>query len=226
MIQNFSCSVSRETLSMQFGDIRISSKYKGTYNIHPGQNAWLLIGEDPSRIVPAMWGYPEVGDDKGQRITLYLADGNNIATSSTFRMSIRQRRCVIIADSYYVWRTRGDKRQSFRAFSRDLPVLMFGGVYEHREIQGRDVICFSLIQTEASSDVAEIYHKMPLVINQEDLTTWLNADTSIRDVLEMIRPLKRYSLQHYQVTNQIMDRGFNHSEAHSRKLEHLTLFDQ
>lgn len=226
MIQNISCSVSKETLNMQFGDIRISSKYKGTYNIHPGHNAWLVTGEETGKIIPAMWGYPEVGDDKGQRIMLYTADGNNIATSSTFRMSIRQRRCIVIADSYYVSRTRGEKRQSFRVFSRDMPVLFLGGVYEHRQVHGRDVVCFSIIQTEASSDISDIYHKMPLIIYQEDMPKWLDGATNIRDILHLIRPLRRYSLQYYQVTNQIMERSFNHSEAHSRKLEHLTLFDQ
>ena len=226
MIQNISCSVSKESLSMQFGDLRISPQYRGRYNIHPGQQAWVITQEEPGRLTPALWGFPEAGDEKAEQITVYMAEGSNIATSSTFRMDIRQRRCVIISDSYYVWRNRGEKKQAFRVFSRDLPILMLGGVYEKRIIQGREIVCFSLIQTEASPDVNEVYHKMPLIINQEDLAVWIGNETPIQQVLDKIRPMKRYSLQYYQVTNQVLDRNFNHSEAHSRKMEHLTLFDQ
>jgi len=211
---------------MQFAGMRISTQYRGMYNIHPGQGAWVIKGEDPQRLSPALWGYPEPGDDKAERITLYLAEGNSIGTSSTFRMAIRQRRCVVIADSYYVWRKRGEKNQAYRIYSRDLPVLLLAGVYEQRIIRGTEVTCFSLIQTEASPDVKDLYHKMPMIVNQEDLGAWLDQDTVIRDVLDMIRPMKRYSLQFYQVTDQIADPSFNHSEAHSRKMEHLTLFDQ
>ena len=132
----------------------------------------------------------------------------------------------MIADSYYVQRNRGDKKQVYRVFSRDMPYILLGGVYERRMIHGKDVICFNLIQTEASGDILDMYHKMPLVVAEEEMENWLNTEIPIHLILDMIRPMKRYSLQCYQVTNQILERSFNHSEAHSRKHEHLTLFDQ
>ena len=185
-----------------------------------------MTSENNGRILPALWGYPDQGDDKGEKINTFFAEGSSVATSPTFRMSIRQRRCLVIADSYYVQRNRGDKKQVYRVFSRDLPYILLGGIYERRMIHGKDVICFNLIQTEANGDILDMYHKMPLIVAEDEMAHWLNGDTPIHDILDIVRPLKRYTLQYYQVTNQIMDRSFNHSEAHSRKHEHLTLFDQ
>jgi|SRR5690606_35213877 len=225
MIQNYSCSISKETLSGQFPGRKLSSHYRVSYNVNPGQSGWLITGEDKGRVVPAHWGLPDAGDPKGEAVTLFMAEGSRIATSSTFRMSLRQRRCIVLADSYYIWRKRGDKNQVFRVYSRDFPCLLLGGIYERRQIKGRDVICFTIVQTEAGADVKDIYHKMPLILDNDQAEQWIADQANIRDILEMIRPFKRYSLQYYQVTSQLMQRSFNQSEAHSRKLEHLTLFD-
>jgi putative SOS response-associated peptidase YedK len=226
MIQNYSCSVSKETLAAQYPNRRLSSHYKASYNVHPGQNGWLVTAEDADRIIPAMWGLPQPEDETGERITLFMAEGTGISTSTTFRMSFRQRRCIVIADSYYVWRKRGEKDLVFRVYSRDMPLIAMGAIYEKRMIQGKDVHCFSIIQTEVSPDVKELYHKMPLILENEEAESWLSKDVQVKELIGMIRPLKRYSLQYYQVTNQLMNRGFNQTEAHSRKMEHLTLFDQ
>lgn len=226
MILNYSCSVSKETLSAQFSGKKLSSHYRTSYNVHPGQNGWLMTSENEGRIVPALWGYPDHDDDKGEKIKTFMAEGSSVATSPTFRMSIRQRRCLVIADSYYVQRIRGDKKQVHRIFSRDMPLLLMAGVYERRVVHGKEVICYNIIQTDAGADIKDLYHKMPLIIAEDEVSGWLDRETPIQDVLKMIRPMARYSLQYYQITNQVTDRKFNHSEAHSRKHEHLTLFDQ
>jgi putative SOS response-associated peptidase YedK len=225
MILNYSCAVSRDTVQSLDNRLKISSNYRTSYNVHPGQTGWVLTTLFPEKVSAAMWGFPDAWDNDGKRITSYMAEGSAVATSSTFRLPIRQHRCLVVADSYYVVIKRGDKKLVHRVFSRDFPCILLAGVIEKRIIQDREVKCFAVLQTEANADVKDLYHKMPLIMNYEEGVEWISNETPIKGVLEAIRPLSRYSLQYYQVTNQLLSTGFDSSEAHSRKLEQITLFD-
>lgn len=99
------------------------------------------------------------------------------AMKPTWRDSVEHRRCVIPVASFY--ETHRD--ETFASPKTGKPVKR---QYEFR-VPGQDAILigciwkggrFSMVTTEANSDMAPIHHRMPLVLRQEELPLWLGPD--------------------------------------------------
>lgn len=99
------------------------------------------------------------------------------AMKPTWRDSMEHRRCIIPVSSFY--ETHRD--EAFVSPKTGKPVKR---QYEFR-VPGEDVILigctwkgdrFSMVTTEANSDMAPIHHRMPLVVRQEELPLWLGPD--------------------------------------------------
>lgn len=99
------------------------------------------------------------------------------AMKPTWRDSMEHRRCIIPVSSFY----ETHREETFVSPKTGKPVKR---QYEFR-VPGDDVILigctwkddrFSMVTTEANSDMAPIHHRMPLIIRQEELPLWLGPD--------------------------------------------------
>lgn len=99
------------------------------------------------------------------------------AMKPTWRDSMEHRRCVIPVSAFYethkaetvVSAKTGKpiKRQyEFRVPGQE--VVLIGGIWKGER--------FSMVTTEANSDMAPIHHRMPLVVRQQELPLWLGPD--------------------------------------------------
>lgn len=99
------------------------------------------------------------------------------AMKPTWRDSIEHRRCIIPVSSFY--ETHNDetivssrtgkpiKRQyEFKVPGQD--VVLVGGIWKGD--------CFSMVTTEANSDMMPIHHRMPLIVRQEELPLWFGSE--------------------------------------------------
>jgi putative SOS response-associated peptidase YedK len=84
----------------------------------------------------------------------------------TFKNLIKNYRCLVVADGYYEWKRRENVKTP-HYFTRENDRLMFfAGIYKDHQ--------FLIITQEASSHVADIHQRQPVIINEEDLDAYLN----------------------------------------------------
>lgn len=99
------------------------------------------------------------------------------ASKSTWQDSMEHRRCIIPVSSFFEAHHSETmpspktgkplKRQyEFRVPGED--VILIGGIWRDDR--------FSMVTTDANSDMALVHHRMPLIVRQDELSVWLGPD--------------------------------------------------
>ena len=110
----------------------------------------------------------------------------------TFRESVLHRRCVIPARGFYEWDSQKEKFSYERKDGR--PLFMAGCFNLHREQD-----CFIILTTEANSSVASVHDRMPLILEPEELESWVLDDRAAEFILHKTPPLLKSSTEYEQI---------------------------
>jgi putative SOS response-associated peptidase YedK len=147
-----------EQLSIKFeGDILPS-------DIAPVQDA-------SGAYVPMQWGFTGF-DGK----LLINARSETALEKPTFRESMLERRCLVPASGYYEWQKAGSGREKKTKYRFTLPdePLYLAGCY--RREQGSPLYRFVILTRQATSELAVIHDRMPLIIPPAQAKAWLAED--------------------------------------------------
>jgi putative SOS response-associated peptidase YedK len=102
------------------------------------------------------------------------AKGQVIWKSPVWGEAIRKRRCLIPINAFYEWnqnQTKG-RRDRYRVESLE-PAMCLGGIFE---INTDGEMFLSICTTEANEKMAEIHHRMPVIIDKKNSEAWLRSD--------------------------------------------------
>src|SRR5256885_1392932 len=84
-----------------------------SYNVAPTQPVIVVrMDEGQKKVVTMRWGLiPSWAKDK--KMSFINARGDSVFEKPAFRTAVQRRRCLILADGYYEWKTEGKKKQPF-----------------------------------------------------------------------------------------------------------------
>jgi putative SOS response-associated peptidase YedK len=117
------------------------------------------------------WGFPlRAGSGRaGERGKLLINCRCETAMEKPmFRESIRKRRLVIPAGSFYEWNSRGEKAEFL---DPDGPLLFLAGIWQVYDGVRR----FVILTTEANPSVRPVHPRMPLLLKKEELPLWAGS---------------------------------------------------
>ncbi|EOS38395.1 hypothetical protein C808_02596 [Lachnospiraceae bacterium M18-1] len=158
-------------------DLRMQRMHFG--DIYPSRRAGILSGESTElKLEDMQWGFPQY-QRKGLLIN---ARAETALEKKTFRDSVLHRRCVIPARHFYEWDTSKNKVSFFR---EDSPILYMAGFYNWFEEETR----FIILTTQANASVSPVHNRMPLVLEENELETWVYDDTFTEFALHKTPPL-------------------------------------
>jgi len=228
MCGRFSFATSKEKLIKSFPDVKIDGTPAPNFNIAPTQHAGVLTNEQPHALQDFRWGLiPHWA--KNDRIggKLINARAETVISKPSFRMPIRKRRCIVVADSFYEWRTHGKTKIPFRITLRDKKLIALAGIWDYWDsTSGVRIFSFAIITTTANKEMSEVHDRMPVILNTKELQdTWL-SDTNMDTTLSLMRPLADNSLEMYRISPAVNSVNFNSKECHKPHNPPLTLFDQ
>jgi putative SOS response-associated peptidase YedK len=100
------------------------------YNVAPTQQVLVAREHDGKHEGVAMrWGLiPSWAKDK--KIAQINARADTAAEKPMFRSAFKKRRCLILADGYYEWKTTGKQKQPFFFRLKDDGPFTFAGLWE------------------------------------------------------------------------------------------------
>ena len=141
----------------------IKSKYPNTDiksgEIFPTNTAPVLIEQNSSVApVPYKWGFPNFRN-KGVIIN---ARAETAGEKKTFKDSLLKRRCVIPSTGFYEW-DKSKQKYLFNIQGRN--ALYMAGFYNLFKDEPR----FIILTTEANSSVSSIHHRMPVVLEKQQI---------------------------------------------------------
>ena len=122
------------------------------------------------------WGLiPRWAKDAKQAFRMINARSETVAEKPAFRVPFRRRRVLVPADGFYEWVKRGALKQPYLIRRVDRQPVTFAGIWERWAPKGGDPIdSFSILTTEANQRLAEVHHRMPVILPEEHWERWLD----------------------------------------------------
>ena len=147
-----------------------------TEEVNPGDIAAVIASN--RKLEPQAfgmkWGY-KLPDGK----LIFNARSETAAQKAMFADGMRQRRCLIPADSYYEWQKVGQGKQKYQIAPTDANGFFLAGIY--RIEQGIPV--FSILTKEPVESISFIHNRMPVILPNEIIKDWLNPQYHGQDLL-------------------------------------------
>jgi len=145
------------------------------YNICPTQAVGVVTADGARRYRPMRWGFlPSWYKSPTDGPLLINARAETVAEKPAFRAAVRARRCLVPVTGFYEWHRTKAARLPWFARRADGAPLVLGGIWQDWGPDGRPT--FAIVTTAANAAMAEIHHRLPLVIEREDWGLWLGEE--------------------------------------------------
>lgn len=178
-------------------------EYGPRYNIAPSQHAPVLrAGEDGARKLSLLrWGLiPHWADDKSIGNRLINARGETVAEKPSFRRAFKSQRCLVLADGFYEWIKRDGGKQPVFIHLPERAPFSFAGLWERwdKVEDGSPLETYTIITTTPNEEIRQIHHRMPVILQADDESHWLDPETSREELKQILMPYPG-TLEHFAV---------------------------
>lgn len=117
------------------------------------------------------------------------ARAETLAEKPMFRAALKRRRCLVLADGYYEWRTAGKAKQPYHFRYEDQRPFAFAGLWEAWPgPEGNDppLESCTIITTAARGIAATLHERMPVIILPGDYDRWISSQSMDAAELETL----------------------------------------
>jgi putative SOS response-associated peptidase YedK len=161
------------------------------YNVCPGEDVAAIVQRPDGRRLGALrWGLPPSG-----QINLR---GETLTRNRAFREALQRRRCLIVADGFYEWRTEGTVRvPHFFRLASQRP-FAFAGIWA-RASEPDGTVGAAIVTCPPNELVAAVHDRMPVVLAAEACARWLE-ETDEHRLAEMLQPFPADLMEAYRVS--------------------------
>jgi putative SOS response-associated peptidase YedK len=185
-------------------DMRQLIKHEPRYNIAPTQPVWAITQHDERReLVELQWGLVPAWSEKAAGIINARAE--SVEEKASFSESFRRRRCLIPADGFYEWEKLGKARQPHFFQMKDEAPFMFAGIWDRWTRDGVTINSCAIITTTANELLAEIHHRMPVMLDDESWNEWLQNNARTEHLRELLVPFPSSRMKGYTVDQAVND---------------------
>ncbi len=146
--------------------------------VFPTDKVPILCRADGAvQAVRAIWGYPHWE----KKNVLINARAESALERRMFRDSVEHCRCVVPVSGYYEWNAAKVRHQFTKAGE---PLMFLAGIYQWPP----ESLRFVILTTEANPSVVAVHHRMPLVLEYQELDMWLADSEAYKRILKKHPP--------------------------------------
>jgi putative SOS response-associated peptidase YedK len=169
------------------------------FNIAPSQSVVAVVASSatsagvhaPGRHLQRLrWGLiPAWAAEPGIGNSMINARSESIHEKRSFKGAFLKRRCLVVADGYYEWRSAGAglKKQPVWIHQPGEQIFLMAGIWETNcKATGDRIDSCAIITTQASEDVRQVHDRMPVVLDGTLAERWLEPDHSIDELREYL----------------------------------------
>ncbi len=148
------------------------------------------------------WGLiPSWAKDEKFGARMINARIETLLEKPSYRNLVSSNRCIVIADGYYEWKNKGNTKVPYYLKDPNDKLLPMAGLYDvWQNPNGLFVPSYTIITKDAQNNLSNIHNRMPVILPQEHLNTWLkNEKHSVSNALELANN-SRSDLEHFPVS--------------------------
>jgi putative SOS response-associated peptidase YedK len=182
-------------------------------------------GEQRRRLTDYRWGLvPSWSKDPGSGARAFNARAETLLERPAFRTAVAKRRCLIPADAFYEWEKiaaadgRKPRRQPWCFVAAHGGVLAFAGLWEVWKPKGDGdpsgaggpsgagwhdqwLLSCTIITTTANELVEPLHDRMPVILQPEDWSAWLDpGELEAAELGSLLTPAPVELLHSYPVS--------------------------
>lgn len=157
-------------------------------DIYPSGNAPIVMDDNDRTLKSVRWGFPIDGKNK----LVINARSESVVDKPMFKNSFNNARCIIPANLFYEWKDEGNKKKTkHEIYLRDKSTISLGGILKFLPNNtGDKELFFVILTTEANNHMKGIHSRMPLIIKNDAFDYWLDNDSSLEIIKEIIKSNK------------------------------------
>lgn len=185
-----------DKISKRFApDSGVPKGVKPRYNISPTQSVPVIVSRDGVNQIEVMkWGFIPAGAKDTSAVFRYKtfnAHSEGIFDKPTWMTAIRSRRCLIVANGFYEWKSSATGKNPFYIRPIDVSLFAFAGLYSTwTDPEGAVWGMCSIITTNSGSESDMTPSRLPVIVHTDDEADWLNpAIGDINSLYKIMRPL-------------------------------------
>jgi len=162
-----------------------SVEIRQRFNVAPGDEVLAVTTDREGNprgellrwgLVPTWAKKPDTG------LKMINARVETVAERAAFRRAFERYRCLIIADGFYEWqRQPTGPKQAFHITRADAGLFAFAGlwsIWHDDENEGRTLRTCTILTTAASSAIAPLHERMPVILGAGAESAWLEHSQS------------------------------------------------
>jgi putative SOS response-associated peptidase YedK len=172
-----------------------------SYNIAPTQPvAAVRMQGDHRECVLMRWGLIPFWS-KDIKNSFINARAETVLQKPAFRNSAKKRRCLVLADGYYEWKTEGKAKQPYYFHLRDDRPFAFAGLWDRWQGPNDPIESCTIITTQANDLSRPVHDRMPVMLTPEAGKLWLDPDVEDLTVLqELLKAYPAAEMEGYPVS--------------------------
>ena len=145
------------------------------------------------------WGLiPSWAKDK--KMAQLNARADTAAEKPMFRSAFKKRRCLILADGYYEWKTLGKKKQPYFFRLKAKEPFTFAGLWETWHGDGEPLETCAILTTDANDLAKEVHNRMPVILTGDEALAWIDPNIDDPEKLtELLQPYPPGKMLSYAV---------------------------
>ena len=170
-----------------FNGFTFPSQFSPRFNIAPTQPVLAIPNDGKNTADFFLWGLiPSWSKDPAIASKLINARGETIAEKPSFRGGFKYKRCLILTDGFYEWKSSPGVKTKTPYFihMKDRKPFAFAGLWdEWHSPDGGTLRTCTIITTEPNELMSTLHNRMPVILNQRDYAEWLDSAPRTPDSL-------------------------------------------
>ena len=179
-----------------------SELYQLNYNIAPTQSSPVMVDNIGRQAKIMKWGLiPNWATDASIGSKLINARAETLLEKPSFQHLVPSQRCIVLSDGYYEWKRSNSRVIPYYIYHPEKKILPMAGLWDvWKNISGENLFSYTVITTRANSDLKEIHHRMPVILNYKNIDLWIKVhNISVTNVMSLLEPYKT-ELKFHQIS--------------------------
>jgi putative SOS response-associated peptidase YedK len=143
-------------------------------------------------LTPMRWGLLADGEQANEDAKpLISVRAETIAGEIEWRRLLNTRRCLVPTDQFFEWkRVEGVKTREFALKLKSRRPMMIAALWNRRPAgPGKPAESFAYITCPANRLMSLLHDRMPAILDDAAVATWMNPDATLDSLLALMKPL-------------------------------------
>lgn len=183
-----------------------NDEYHSSYNVAPTHSVLSVINDGTkNRLGYLRWGLiPSWAKDEKIGYKMINARSETIAEKVSFKNAYKNKRCLILADSFYEWKKTPERKIPMRIKLKSNAPFGMAGLWESWKSPNGMIYSCTVITTTPNELMTSIHDRMPVILRPEDEEIWL--DSSIHDteyLKQFLKPIDSQYMEAFEVSSNV-----------------------